>query len=110
MSLSFNEYQQLSADTRIYPDSARIIYPALGLSNEVGECLGHIKKVIRDGNGEYSEERLQHIKLELSDCLWYFAALCDDFGFNLGDVAQANLDKLQSRKNRGTLQGSGDDR
>ena len=42
--------------------------------------------------------------------MWYIACLADYFGLTLEQVAQTNIDKLSSRKDRGALGGSGDDR
>jgi len=42
--MTFNEYQNEAAQTAVYSDNSKIIYPALGLSNEAGEVLGKIKK------------------------------------------------------------------
>lgn len=111
MTLTFDEYQELSADTRIYPDEVKILYPALGLGGEAGEVQEIVKKWLRDEPGtEMSQERCEKLFGEISDTLWYIAALADDLGFKLGDIAQFNIDKLQSRKERGVLSGSGSDR
>jgi NTP pyrophosphatase (non-canonical NTP hydrolase) len=109
-NLTFKEYQLLSSDTRIYPEKFKVIYPALGLSGEVGETLELVKKALRDENGEFSAERLEHLHKEIGDIIWYLAAICEDLGFDFGVVAQQNLDKLRSRKDRGVLSGSGNDR
>jgi hypothetical protein len=42
--------------------------------------------------------------------LWYLAVFADQLGMSLDEIAQKNLDKLQSRKQRGVLGGSGDNR
>jgi NTP pyrophosphatase (non-canonical NTP hydrolase) len=42
--------------------------------------------------------------------LWYCAMLADYLDTNLGKIMEDNIDKLQSRKSRGTLGGSGDRR
>lgn len=47
---------------------------------------------------------------EQGDVCWYMARLSRDVGLNLGEVAQANLDKLRSRKERGVLSGDGGER
>ena len=108
--ITFSEYQSLSADTRIYPEKFQVIYPSLGLSGEVGEVLELVKKALRDENGTFSDERLSKLHKELGDIMWYLAAVCEDLGFDLGEVATANLEKLKSRKERDVLGGSGDER
>ena len=65
----------------------------LGLSEEVGEVLGLIKKA------EYHGRELDRdaLKKELGDVLWYLAAIAHWYGFDLGDVAAANVEKLRRR-------------
>lgn len=108
--MTFTDYQHYAATTAVYDEKYAIIYPALGLANEAGEVLGKIKKVLRDNDGEYTDEQLKGISAEIGDVLWYMSALCRDLGVELSTVAQENLAKLQSRKERGTLKGSGDKR
>ena len=121
---SFEEYQTKANSLALYLDGIdeefpnldprvrRLIgisYASLGLG-EVGEVQGKIKKIIRDSNGVIKEDARQAISKELGDVLWYVAAVCKEFGLEMGEVAQQNLDKLFSRKKRGVLKGSGDDR
>ncbi len=82
----------------------------LGLSDESGEVLGKFKKLLRDKQGVLSEEDKREIMKELGDVLWYVNAVSHLLGYSLEDVAQANIDKLASRKQRGKLHGSGDNR
>ena len=89
--------------TAIYTDP--IIYPALGLGNEAGEVQGKIKKMLRDGT--FNKDA---IAAEIGDVLWYIAALCRDLEIDMAEVALKNLSKLKSRQERGTIQGSGDNR
>jgi len=42
--------------------------------------------------------------------LWYVAMLANELRLDLSYIAEANLEKLGSRKERGVLQGSGDNR
>ena len=93
-----------------YPREAWLAYPALGLSGEAGEVAEHAKKAIRDDGGQVTEERRAAMAKELGDVLWYVAQLASELGLKLEDIAQANLDKLLSRQQRGVLSGSGDDR
>lgn len=103
-------YQERAAATAIYPDSAAVTYPALGLCGEAGEVAEKVKKAIRDDGGRISEAKRDDLKKELGDVLWYVSALARDLGWNLSDVAQGNIDKLESRAARGRLGGSGDNR
>lgn len=69
-----------------------------------------VKKVLRDQDGVFDESAREAIKLELGDVLWYIAQLSMELGYDLEDVAAANLAKLSSRAARGRISGSGDQR
>ena len=87
-----------------------MIEKALGLTGEAGEVAEIIKKSIRDKGGRLTREDKEALKKELGDVLWYIATLSISFGFSLGKVAKDNMDKLESRLNRGKIHGSGDNR
>lgn len=108
--MTLNEYQEQSKATAIYPKEQGLAYVSLGLSAEAGEVANKVKKIIRDDNGVLSPERAESIGAELGDVLWYVAQIATELGVNLSDVAEQNLEKLQSRMDRGKLQGSGDTR
>lgn len=109
--MNFSDYQQLARSVALYPRvESNLYYPALGLGGEAGEVLNKIKKVMRDHADIVSDEMREDLKNELGDVLWYVAALASELGLNLDDIAQANVNKLLSRKERGVLHGSGDDR
>lgn len=103
-------YQQQATATAIYGAGNRINYPILGLVGEAGELANKYKKVLRDNNGGLTEEKRQALIDELGDVLWYCAALANDLDTTLSDVASRNILKLRSRAERGTIQGSGDNR
>lgn len=108
---TFLQYQDEAFQTAIYPNKGNnIVYPALGLIGEAGEVAEKIKKILRDKNGEWGPGDRAAIVKELGDVLWYLSALCTEFQVDLEYVALTNLEKLQSRQQRNTLQGSGDDR
>jgi NTP pyrophosphatase (non-canonical NTP hydrolase) len=109
--MTFQEYQEESRKTAIYPNKDNnFIYPTLGLAGEAGEVAEKIKKVLRDGNGIVSPEKKEELTKELGDVLWYVANLSKELGISLEDVAKNNIEKLQSRQQRGELHGSGDNR
>ncbi len=132
--MDFKEYQEAASKTAIYPPIFNVLYPALGLAGEGGELANKIKKLLRDkfsaklqeGDVDliraakvvaaaleeiYSDPEVkQDIAKEIGDNLWYNSAIARDFGLNLDDIATQNIDKLASRKARGVIGGSGDNR
>ncbi|MDD3887701.1 MAG: nucleoside triphosphate pyrophosphohydrolase family protein [Patescibacteria group bacterium] len=109
--MNFNDYQKKARRTAIYPDKGKnFVYPTLGLMGEAGEVAEKMKKVIRDDGGKVNKEKRLEMKKELGDVLWYIASVCSELKLSMEDVAQFNLEKLMSRKKRGKLHGSGDNR
>jgi NTP pyrophosphatase (non-canonical NTP hydrolase) len=77
----FNKFQQEAIRTAVYPDVGwNLYYPALGLASEAGEVL------------------------------WYISAIAYELNIPLDSIAEGVLKKLEDRRNRGVIQGSGDDR
>lgn len=107
--MTLDEYQQAALETAVYPEEYRIIYPALGMTGEAGEVADKVKKVIRD-YGSFTDERKHEIVKEIGDVLWYCATLANDLGYTLEEVGIMNIEKLKSRKERGVISGSGDNR
>lgn len=108
--MELNEYQKEAMQNKVYGYGDKIIYPALGLGNESGEVQGKIKKVLRDNDGNFDKDSKLKIADECGDVLWYLAALAEDLGFTLQEIAEMNIKKLTSRRERGVIQGSGDNR
>lgn len=109
--MELNSYQAAARKTAAYPDiGCNPIYPTLGLTGEAGEVADKVKKVLRDRDGVFDAETREEIKLELGDVLWYVAQLSRELGYDLEEVAAANLAKLSSRAARGRIAGSGDQR
>lgn len=108
--MNFDVYQNLSRKTAIYKQEHNLVYPTLGLVGESGEVAEKIKKVIRDKNGTVNKATREEIKKELGDVLWYMSQLATELGLKLDDIAEENIRKLRSRKKRGKIHGSGDNR
>ncbi len=115
--MTFNDYQEQAAVFELMERSGTLLatdpsYVAklLGLVGEAGEVAEKYKKIIRDKNGVVSDEDKAEILKELGDVLWYVSAIAGYLDADLQDVADRNLAKLGSRKNRGTQHGSGDNR
>lgn len=114
-NFSFDEYQDKTAHTALYPGAGTgnveaLAYTALGLAGEAGEIANKVKKVLRDDSGVLSKDKATEISKELGDVLWYLARVADEIGTRLGGVAEGNIAKLYDRKARGVIQGSGDNR
>lgn len=115
--LTLKEYQEFCTTTALYPrtqidgqDTMVPVYPAMLLASEAGEVLGKLQKCIRDKQGRVDQLDLEGVMYECGDVMWALAALCTDLGIGLDDVVAWNVHKLQDRKDRGKLRGSGDDR
>ena len=108
--MDFNEYQNFTNSTAIYPKEVGLYYTTMGLVGEAGELANVVKKVIRDDGGELTDAKVKKLVKELGDVLWYASEFASGLGVSLNDVACKNIEKLTSRKERGTLGGSGDDR
>ena len=106
--MTLDEYQNHALETAIYPKQYKIIYPALGITGEAGECSDKVKKVIHDNNGEFTDDRKREIAKEIGDVLWYCATLAHDIGYTLNEVGEMNVAKLSSRKERNKINGNGE--
>jgi len=70
-SLTLNEYQEKCRTTAIYPDNCKVVYPALGLVDEIGELL----------SADLADP--DNFIAEAGDVMWYCAILADDLGVPL---------------------------
>lgn len=107
---SLYDYQLFVRSTKVYSEEYALVYPALGLASEAGEVAGKLKKLMRDMEGQLTQEMFDGIIKELGDVLWYVTAIADDLGVTISDVFHINMQKLESRKQRMVLKGDGDDR
>lgn len=108
--MRLNEYQEKAAKTAMYPKEAGIAYVTMGLAGEAGEISNKVKKIYRDNGGVLTVATQEQLAKEVGDVLWYVAMMAKEFGYTLEEVAQMNIDKLESRYNRGAIQGEGDER
>lgn len=102
----FKDYSMWVEDKIITEGQTRLIENTLGLVGEAGEVAEKIKKMLRDSSKFTSEDILK----ELGDVVFYATALANYYDGNLGSILGLNVQKLDSRELRGTIQGSGDNR
>jgi len=103
--MNLNDYKIWTRSTAIYPENMALEYLALGLCSEAGEVAGKVKKYIRDGG--FNSEALE---AEIGDVFWYLCRLVDTLGADPCEILQSNIDKLEDRKHRDVIKGSGDNR
>lgn len=127
--MTLNEYQEKAMSTCM-PSCENFSYMFINLVGELGEfaskvakairknklCIGtsdnpnDLRLILKNMSADEREKLDRELMLEGGDCLWQLAGLCLAMGWKLEDVAQANLDKLASRKQRGVIDGNGDNR
>lgn len=108
--MTIKEYSERAISTATYGLGDSIIYPTLGLNGEAGEVAEKVKKVLRDKHGVFDEEIKYDMAREIGDIIWYCNALARDIGYSLEEIMDMNIVKLESRKLRGVISGSGDNR
>ncbi|HSE45054.1 MAG TPA: nucleoside triphosphate pyrophosphohydrolase family protein, partial [Gemmatimonadales bacterium] len=94
-AMTFSEYQHNSLFTASYYEDrtlAKAVF-GLGIAGEAGEVADLIKKWVGHGHPADTEK----LAKELGDVLWYVAALSAEFGLDMGEIAQLNIDKLRAR-------------
>lgn len=114
-------YQSLARKTAVYGYSD---YPLAALCEESGEVMGKLAKFGRKNNlplyqviecaaNPYTDDQKklrEEVSKEMGDVIWQWVNLCHELDMNPAQIMQDNLDKLQGRQERGTLEGSGDER
>lgn len=89
--MTFDQYQRRSycavQDHESHKDA--MSHWAIGLTEEAGEVNGAVK------HKYYNYEDVPVVKIaeELSDVLWYVAAMCTELGISLDAVAELNIAK-----------------
>ncbi|HMI09424.1 MAG TPA: nucleoside triphosphate pyrophosphohydrolase family protein [Candidatus Saccharimonadales bacterium] len=109
--MNLNDYQTAALRTAAPRDKKNeFFHLVLGLVGETGEIAEKVKKVVRDNDDFMAAIDVEDLKKELGDVMWYVAVLADHFDIPLEEIAEKNIAKLASRKERGVLRGSGDNR
>lgn len=108
--MNLADYQVKASETAVYnrPKGLEWFYPVLNLGGEAGELQSKFSKVVRGDVKLWNI--LDDISDELGDVLWHVSQIATELGISLDDIALNNLAKLEDRKKRGKLMGSGDKR
>lgn len=106
--MDMNTYQKEAVSFAVYTNPN---YPLFAFVEETGEFFGKLAKQARGDAGYQDTEKLNSmIRKEMGDILWNIANICNDRGWQMGDIAAENIDKLVDRKARNTIRGDGDAR
>ena len=74
-SLTLDDYQKQAKTTAVFPQDVAVVYPALGLVDEIGELLSA------------DLEDQDNFVSEMGDVMWYCAVLSDNLGLSLQECA-----------------------
>lgn len=93
--MDFNEYQKKAMRTKPEYEkrSEQIDNAIYGLVGETGEVTDLIKKAFFQGHTLDFKE----VAKELGDLQWYLALMADAIGYNLEEIAEMNVEKLEKR-------------
>lgn len=117
--MTLNEYQHEVLSGALYDHQFSLIHSALGIAGEADECADKVKKILCDTQIVhkvdtdaimFTPEQRHTIALKIGDVLRYCATLARDIDMTLEEVAELNIAKINSRKQRGKIGGSGDNR
>ena len=110
--------------TTCMESSKNDVYAINGLAAEVGEIQDKIAKWVRkeyinidDNQIHFTQKAVdsgidfpEELAKEVGDVMWFVALLADRMGYSLEQIASRNICKLQSRQERGVIDGEGDNR
>jgi NTP pyrophosphatase (non-canonical NTP hydrolase) len=110
--MDFDEYQKQAQQSVINhhdPLMDKTIW-VLGISGEASEIAEKWKKLVAYEDADLSDEKKAELAKEMGDVLWYLAAFAHSLDLSFQDIADANIKKVLSRKERGAIKGRGDNR
>jgi NTP pyrophosphatase (non-canonical NTP hydrolase) len=110
--MTLDEYQKEALVTAVWSgdDMRDLAHWVLGVTGEAGEVAEKVKKIIRDYDGQVSDDAKKELIKEMGDVMWYLAVLAEHLGYKFEEVGQVNIKKLRDRQARNKIHGSGDNR
>lgn len=115
--MNFKQYQKEAKKFDLHdsfdfskPNDICFMEKFMGLSEETGELMGKMKRVFRQKEDKISVEKVEEISAEMGDILWYLTLIAEYLGLEIEDIAKQNIEKLDDRKSRNKIEGSGDKR
>jgi NTP pyrophosphatase (non-canonical NTP hydrolase) len=65
---------------------------------EAGELMNVVKKIYRDHDGVVTDDKLDDLRSEIGDNIWYLAGICNAVGLRLDEVIEENIQKINARR------------
>ncbi len=95
---SLKEYQDLCKRTakKFDTQEKEILTWGLGIAGEAGDVASCIKKTFAHDNDQRAG-----IKENIGDSLWYAAMICNFFGWDMQELLEENIKKLEARYPQG---------
>lgn len=93
--MNLKEYQELCKKTakKDYASAnEEILTWGLGIAGEAGDVASCIKKTHAHKN-----DQKQGTRENIGDALWYMAMICNFYGWDMNEVLEENIKKLQAR-------------
>ena len=97
--MKLNEYQKIcerTAKRDFETSNEEIMTWGLGIAGEAGNIAGCIKKTFA-----HKKNQEQGIRENLGDMMWYAAMICNFFDWNMDEVLEENVRKLEQRYKEG---------
>lgn len=93
--MNIDEFQRYALRSVALPKGSvsALSHRSLGITGEAGVLANQVKRIIRDKQGEATEQDVAVIKERLGDVLYYVAVMAEYFDLKMSDVAEANMQK-----------------
>ncbi len=95
--MNLNDYQKISIQGLAIKNksTAALAHRTLGLFGEVGAISNTVKKVIRDNDGQLSDDDKAILLEKLGDTLFYIIGLADYADISIEAIMAANAKKTK---------------
>ena len=93
LELSDRTCKHITEDFVINPNTFDLLHATLGITGEAGELADAVKKSIFYGKPLDTVNARE----EIGDIMWYIALACRTLDFDLDELLQENIAKLQKR-------------
>lgn len=100
-NIQMNINKQCEHDWQSWTDDAKQTVAVIGLAEEAGEVAGIYKRVLRNFPKDAARTTPTCWREEMGDVLWYWMAICNQFGLDAEQIWCENIIKLEARYGKG---------